>query len=119
MPDGSVFINEPMKKHTTFRIGGPADILVKPSDIEQIKKLCVECQKQNAPYVILGNGSNVLVADEGIRGVVILLLDNYARIRVEGDIITAQAGARLSKIGSAALSNHSQALNLHAGYREH
>lgn len=104
MPDGSVFINEPMKKHTTFRIGGSADILVKPSDIEQIKKLCVECQKQNAPYVVLGNGSNVLVADEGIRGVVILLLDNYARIRVEGDIITAQAGARLSKIGSAALS---------------
>ena len=104
MPDGSVFINEPMKKHTTFRIGGPADILVKPSDIEQIKKLCGECQKQNAPYVVLGNGSNVLVADEGIRGVVILLLDNYARIRVEGDIITAQAGARLSKIGSAALS---------------
>lgn len=104
MPDGSVFINEPMKKHTTFRIGGPADILVKPSDIEQIKKLCGECQKQNAPYVILGNGSNVLVADEGIRGVVILLLDNYARIRVEGDIITAQAGARLSKIGSVALS---------------
>ena len=104
MPDGSIFINEPMKKHTTFRIGGPADILVKPSDIEQIKKLCGECQKQNAPYVILGNGSNVLVADEGIRGVVILLLDNYARIRVEGDIITAQAGARLSKIGSAALS---------------
>ena len=104
MPDGSIFINEPMKKHTTFRIGGPADILVKPSDIEQIKKLCGECQKQNAPYVVLGNGSNVLVADEGIRGVVILLLDNYARIRVEGDIITAQAGARLSKIGSAALS---------------
>lgn len=54
--------------------------------------------------MVLGNGSNVLVADEGIRGVVILLLDNYARIRVEGDIITAQAGARLSKIGSAALS---------------
>ena len=104
MPDGSIFINEPMKKHTTFRIGGPADIVVKPSDIEQIKKLCGECQKQNAPYVILGNGSNVLVADEGIRGVVILLLDNYARIRVEGDIITAQAGARLSKIGSVALS---------------
>ena len=104
MPDGSVFINEPMKKHTTFRIGGPADILVKPSDIEQIKRLCRECQSQSVPYVILGNGSNVLVSDDGIRGVVILLLDNYARIRVEGDIITAQAGARLSKIGSVALS---------------
>lgn len=104
MPENSVFIDEPMKKHTTFRIGGPADVLVKPTDIEQIKRLCLECKKADVPYVILGNGSNVLVADEGIRGVVILLLDNYGRIRVENDIITAQAGARLSKIGSIALS---------------
>ena len=103
IPSESIFIDEPMKKHTTFRIGGPADILVKPSDIEQIKRLCEECDKESVPYIILGNGSNVLVSDDGIRGVVILLLDNYERVRVEGDVITAQAGARLSKIGSVAL----------------
>ncbi len=103
IPENSIFIDEPMKKHTTFRIGGPADILVKPSDIEQIKRLCMECKSENVPYIILGNGSNVLVSDDGIRGVVILLLENYERIRVEGDVITAQAGARLSKIGAAAL----------------
>lgn len=104
VPEDSIFFNEPMNKHTSFRIGGPADILVKPSDIEQIKKLCVECRKENIPYIILGNGSNVLVSDDGIRGVVIKLLDNYGRIRIEGDVITAQAGARLSKIGAAALN---------------
>lgn len=103
IPEENIFINEPMKNHTTFRIGGPADILVKPSDIEQIKNVCMACRAENEPYMIIGNGSNVLVSDDGIRGVVILLLDNYDRIRVENDIITAQAGARLSKIGAAAL----------------
>ncbi len=103
IPEENIFINEPMKNHTTFRIGGPADILVKPSDIEQIKNVCMACRTENEPYMIIGNGSNVLVSDDGIRGVVILLLDNYDRIRVENDIITAQAGARLSKIGAAAL----------------
>lgn len=103
IPEENIFINEPMKNHTTFRIGGPADILVKPSDIEQIKNVCMACRTENEPYMIIGNGSNMLVSDDGIRGVVILLLDNYDRIRVENDIITAQAGARLSKIGAAAL----------------
>lgn len=103
IPEENIFIDEPMKNHTTFRIGGPADILVKPSDIEQIKNVYMACRKENEPCMIIGNGSNVLVSDDGIRGVVILLLDNYERIRVENDMITAQAGARLSKIGAAAL----------------
>lgn len=103
IPEENIFIDEPMKNHTTFRIGGPADILVKPSDIKQIKNVYMACRKENEPCMIIGNGSNVLVSDDGIRGVVILLLDNYKRIRVENDMITAQAGARLSKIGAAAL----------------
>ena len=103
IPEENIFIDEPMKNHTTFRIGGPADILVKPSDIKQIKNVYMACRKENEPCMIIGNGSNVLVSDDGIRGVVILLLDNYERIRVENDMITAQAGARLSKIGAAAL----------------
>lgn len=103
VPEENIYINEPMKNHTTFRIGGPADILVKPSDIKEIKDVYMACQAKKEPCYIIGNGSNVLVSDDGIRGVVILLLDNYERIRVEGDIITAQAGARLSKIGAAAL----------------
>lgn len=103
VPKENIYINEPMKNHSTFRIGGPADILAKPSDIKEIKDVYMACQAENEPCYIIGNGSNVLVSDDGIRGVVILLLDNYERIRVEGDIITAQAGARLSKIGAAAL----------------
>lgn len=103
VPEENIYINEPMKNHTTFRIGGPADILVKPSDIKEIKDVYMACRAENESCYIIGNGSNVLVSDDGIRGVVILMLDNYERIRVEGDIITAQAGARLSKIGAAAL----------------
>ena len=95
IPEENIFIDEPMKNHTTFRIGGPADILVKPSDIEQIKNVYMACRKENEPCMIIGNGSNVLVSDDGIRGVVILLLDNYGRIRVENDMITAQAGAHI------------------------
>lgn len=101
----SIFINEPMKKHTTFRIGGPADILVKPADVRQLQAICEACGREGVPSIILGNGSNVLVADEGIRGVVILLLDNFSQITVEKDVVTAQAGAMLSRIGSLALEH--------------
>lgn len=103
VPDSSIYLNEPMKLHTSFRIGGPADIMAKPSDVKQLKALCAVCRDTGTPYTILGNGSNVLVSDAGIEGVVILLLDNFARIRVEDNIITAQAGALLSQIGSTAL----------------
>ena len=106
VPESSIFLNEPMKGHTTFRIGGPADILVKPSDVQQLKAICAACRGSGTPFTLLGNGSNVLVSDAGIEGVVIMLLDNFARIRVENNIITAQAGALLSQIGNTAL-NHS------------
>lgn len=103
VPESSIYFDEPMKQHTSFRIGGPADIMVKPSDVKQLKALCAACRDTGTPYTILGNGSNVLVSDAGIEGVVILLLDNFARIRVEDNIITAQAGALLSQIGNTAL----------------
>lgn len=103
--ENSIFIDEPMKKHTTFRIGGPADILVKPDSVEQLKKICEVCAEQGVPCMILGNGSNVLVSDDGIRGVVIMLLDNFSAVAVEDTRIRAQAGALLSKVGREALSH--------------
>ena len=65
--------NEPMKKHTTFRIGGPADVLVKPATITEIEQVLQCCEEQAVPYYVVGNGSNLLVGDEGIRGVVLQL----------------------------------------------
>ena len=69
----NVYRNEPMKKHTTFRIGGPADYYLCPHSAEEIQKVVEICREEMLPYFILGNGSNLLVSDQGYRGVVIQL----------------------------------------------
>lgn len=98
-----VLSDEPMKKHTTFRVGGNADFFVKPSTAEEVKCVVALCKKENLPYYILGNGSNLLVGDKGYRGVIIQIYKDMNEIEVDGDRIRAQAGALLSKVGSAAL----------------
>ena len=75
---------EPMKKHTTFRIGGPAEYLILPQTTEEIADVIKLCRQEEIPWYIVGNGSNLLVADEGVRGVVIQLLRNFNQIQVEG-----------------------------------
>lgn len=97
-----VRINEPMNRHTTFRIGGPADYFLLPSTAEEVKKILEICKEKELPYFILGNGSNLLVSDEGYRGVIIQLYRNYGGITVEGTNIRVAAGALLSQIASAA-----------------
>ena len=98
-----VLLDEPMKKHTTFRVGGTADYFVMPRTIEEVKGVVGLCQKENLPYYILGNGSNLLVGDKGYRGVIIQIYKEMTEITVDGDKICAQAGALLSKVGSVAL----------------
>jgi len=97
-----VLTNEPMSRHTTFRIGGPADLFLLPNTIEEIKKIREICIREQEPYFILGNGSNLLVSDSGFRGVIIQTYRNLAQIQVEGDCIRAQAGTLLSGIAQAA-----------------
>lgn len=99
----NVMLDEPMKKHITFRVGGPADILVKPKNEEQLKNILLYIKKEELPYIVIGNGSNLLVKDGGIRGVVVEISDNYNEFNINGNKIEIQAGALLSKIGSAAL----------------
>lgn len=98
-----VLIDEPMKKHTTFRVGGNADYFVMPRTIEEIQQVVALCKNENLPYYILGNGSNLLVGDKGYRGVIIQIYKEMNEIAVEGECIRAQAGALLSKVGSVAL----------------
>ena len=97
-----VHINEPMSRHTSFRIGGPADYFLQPSDTEQIKKILDICRENKLPFFVLGNGSNLLVSDTGFSGVIIQLFHNFERIIVEDTLIRAQAGALLSGIAVAA-----------------
>lgn len=97
-----VRINEPMNRHTTFRIGGPADYFLLPSSSEEVKGILEICKEESLQYFILGNGSNLLVSDEGYRGVIIQLYRNYDGLTVEGTEIRAGAGVLLSQIAAAA-----------------
>lgn len=97
-----VRINEPMNRHTTFRIGGPADYFLLPSSSEEVKEILEICKEESLQYFILGNGSNLLVSDEGYRGVIIQLYRNYGGLTVEGTEIRAGAGVLLSQIAAAA-----------------
>lgn len=97
-------INEEMKNHIYFKVGGKVDILLNPSNSEQIIETLKICKENNIPYYIIGNGSNILVKDGGIRGIVIKLckVDN---IEVNGNEIKAYGGALLKDISTNALNN--------------
>ena len=93
---------EPMSRHTTFRIGGPAKLFLTPGSKEEIKEILKVCREEEIPYFILGNGSNLLVSDKGYDGVVIQLYRSFGKVEVKETTICAQAGALLSGIASAA-----------------
>ena len=97
-----VFTDEPMKQHTTFKIGGPADYFLVPESGEKVGEIIKICKQTDTPYFILGNGSNLLVGDGGYRGAVIQVYRNMSEVTTEGTTITAQAGALLSAVAAAA-----------------
>ncbi len=111
----NVYRNEPMRKHTTFRIGGPADFYLCPHSAKEIQKTVAICREEELPYFILGNGSNLLVSDQGYRGVVIQLWKNVSDILVEGCRIRAKAGASLAKIAGEALEEGLTGMEFAAG----
>lgn len=114
MGGSGIFMEEPMKKHTTFRVGGPADVLVQP-DETALAAILALCRQYHVSYSFIGNGSNLLVGDKGIRGVVIEMTDPMGNIEVDGTKITAQAGAMLSKIANTAASNGLGGMEFAAG----
>lgn len=105
MPNLDVAIDEPMKFHTTFRIGGEADFFVSPSDTDEILYSVDFFKKKGIPITVMGNGSNVLVSDKGIEGAVICIGKNFSDIECDGDTVTALSGAFLSKIAALSLEN--------------
>ena len=103
-----VLEQEPMSRHTTFRIGGPADHYVIPECVEQLKQIISLCQQYQVSFQILGNGSNVLCADDGVEGVIIDMRGlNCCDVDVEAGTLRAQAGTML-----AALANKAQQAGL-------
>lgn len=105
VPKKQIFLNEPMSKHTTFKIGGPADCLVFPASVEDVTRVFKLIGQYEVPFTILGNGSNVLVLDKGIRGVVVKINSPFATIHHENNHIFASAGALLADVSKYAASH--------------
>ena len=99
----SILIDELMSRHTTFRVGGPADFFVTPKAKEEVRDVVRICKEAGMPYYIIGNGSNLLVSDAGYRGVIVQIYKEMNEVKVEGDLVKAQAGALLSGIAAKAL----------------
>lgn len=97
-----IFSEEPMKNHTTFRIGGPADWFVTPNCKEQVRQLLALVQEEKMDAYVIGNGSNLLVGDGGIRGLVIQIGRFFSGISIEGDVVCAKAGDSLARIAQEA-----------------
>lgn len=99
--------NEPMSKHTTFKIGGPAEFFIRPDSAERLCGLVAFLKAENIPYTVIGKGSNLLVSDDGIKGAVICLDSNFSDVKVDltDDTIECTAGTSLSQLCRAALDN--------------
>lgn len=101
----NVKTDEPMKDHTSFKIGGPADFFVTPCSVYSLCEVIKLCNNENLPIFIMGNGTNLLVSDKGIRGVVVKIYDNLSDFHVKEDCIEAYGGILLSKLSDIALEN--------------
>jgi len=100
---GTVKFNEPLKYHTSFRIGGPADVFIMPKDEEDLRNAVILSNKYKVPLQIIGNGTKILVLDRGIRGIVVKISDVLDEVRFIGESVLAGSGmfiSRLSKLTS-------------------
>ncbi len=100
-----VLYNEPMKAHTTFRIGGTCEMMIKINCEALLRELIVCCRGNGIPYYVVGRGSNILVSDKGLKGIVLLIGADFAAAHISGEVIECQAGASLGAVCSLALEN--------------
>lgn len=112
---GKIAIQEPLSKYTTYRIGGPADFYFEPSDKDDSIALFKYLFEQGKKFFVLGNGSNLLISDAGIRGVVVNLERGLEEIRLEGEHIYAEAGARLTRLVDFTIQHDMKGLEMLAG----
>ena len=100
--EDAVIENEPLSRHTTFRVGGPAKYFLQPEKTKQLEDIILLCRETGTDYFVLGNGSNVLASDRGYEGVIISIGDKMSHIEIRDNILIAQAGGLLSAIGKGA-----------------
>ncbi|MFO3716842.1 UDP-N-acetylmuramate dehydrogenase [Anaerococcus sp. ENR1011] len=103
---GELLFDEPLKDYTTWGIGGPADVLIKPSTEDELKNLLKFNYENEIPTTVIGLGSNLLITDKGIRGCVLVLSENYDDITLDGTSMTVLAGTSLNKAAVTSIANH-------------
>jgi len=96
--EGKVLFNAPMRQFTSMKVGGPADSLFFPKNMEELKRVVRFAKRKKIPFFILGKGTNLVVRDKGVRGWVINLTQGMKRIRVDGEIVEAEAGSSLQRL---------------------
>ncbi len=115
-----LFCDEPLYKHTTFKIGGPCDIFVKPESTKQVEDAVNICRKENVPFYIIGKGSNILFSDKGFRGVIICISQKMSEVinieKSEDKLkVTAMAGIMLAKLANEVLNNEGTGFEFASG----
>jgi len=103
IPKEQILLNEPMKNHSSFKIGGPADFFIKIKTISELKYILKLINENNIPLYVIGNGSNILFTDEGIDGIVIKL--QFDEIEISEEVISVGAGVQLAKLSRLALKH--------------
>lgn len=112
---GTVLTDEPMSNHTSFKIGGPVDVFVIPGTVEELASSIKLCKDEGLSYFVMGNGSNLIIRDKGMRGVVIKVSESMSNIEVKGTKLIAEAGALLSVVSKTALRNSLAGLEFASG----
>ncbi len=95
---GRVLFDAPMRRYTSMRVGGPADSLIFPEDVNELKKVVLYAGKKSIPVFILGKGTDLIVGDKGIRGWVISLTRGFKTVRSDGEVVEAEAGTTLQRL---------------------
>lgn len=110
-----LLLNEPMSRHTTFRVGGPADVMFLPESGEQVAAALCAARNAGVDALVIGNGSNLVVRDGGVRGLVIALGDGMSAVSRDGNVVTAQAGASLARVAAFAQAEGLSGLEFASG----
>ncbi|MCC7158534.1 MAG: UDP-N-acetylmuramate dehydrogenase [Ignavibacteria bacterium] len=112
---GRITLNEPLARYTTFRIGGDADYFVEPVDADDVLSIVKYANKQGIPFYVMGNGSNILLSDEGIRGIVINLDTSFNYLRHESDCIISGAGVKMARFVDFCIQKNYAGVEMLAG----
>lgn len=112
---GTVLEQEPMGRHTTFQVGGPADLFVEPGNREEVKYAVMAARRERVPFFVTGNGSNLLVSDDGYRGMIVHIGKSLSQVSVRDDLIEAEAGISLARLARQALAKGLTGMEFAAG----